>query len=51
MYHVAPLLPFYEKDAQQLERKRHVGNDVVNVIFVEGDEPVPTGLFQFFLSL
>ena len=44
MYHVGPLLPFYEKDAQQLERKRHVGNDVVNVVFVEGDAPMPTGL-------
>lgn len=38
MYHVAPLLPFYEKDTQQLERKRHVGNDVVNVVYVEGTE-------------
>jgi RAP1 GTPase activating protein 1 len=44
MYHVAPLLPFFEKDLQQLERKRHVGNDVVNVVFVEGDEPFPTSL-------
>jgi hypothetical protein len=44
MYHVAPLLPFSEKDLQQLERKRHVGNDVVNVVFVEGNQPMPTGL-------
>lgn len=44
MYHVAPLLPFFEKDLQQLERKRHVGNDVVNVVFVEGDQPMPTSL-------
>ena len=26
MFHVAPLLPFTENDAQQLQRKRHIGN-------------------------
>lgn len=38
MFHVATLLPFYEADLQQLERKRHLGNDVVVVIYKEGDQ-------------
>ena len=39
MAHVAPLLPYDPVNPQQLHRKRHVGNDVVVVIFCEGDEP------------
>jgi len=39
MYHVSTMLPFSTSDAQQLERKRHLGNDVVVVIFKEGDQP------------
>lgn len=35
MYHVSTLLPFHEDDKQRVERKRHLGNDVVNVIFVD----------------
>ena len=35
MYHVAPLLPFNPDDPQQLERKRHLGNDVVLILFIE----------------
>ena len=38
MFHVSTLLPFYESDPQQLERKRHLGNDVVVIIFKEGDQ-------------
>lgn len=37
MYHVAPLLPGNEGKEQQLGRKRHVGNDVVIIVFQEGD--------------
>ncbi|GAM24756.1 hypothetical protein SAMD00019534_079310 [Acytostelium subglobosum LB1] len=33
MFHVSTLLPFRAHDEQQLERKRHVGNDVVVLIF------------------
>lgn len=36
VYHVATLLPFSEQNPQQLERKRHIGNDVVCIIFLEG---------------
>ena len=33
MFHVSTLLPFSPNNAQQLPRKRHIGNDVVVVIF------------------
>lgn len=35
--HVSTMLPFNPKDKQQLERKRHIGNDIVVVVFQEGD--------------
>lgn len=37
MYHVAPMLPHDAGCKQQLERKRHLGNDVVVIVFVEND--------------
>eukprot|EP00842_Homolaphlyctis_polyrhiza_P006572 jgi/Hompol1/6916/HPOL_002473-RA len=33
MYHVSTLLPYRPEDKQQLERKRHIGNDIVIIIF------------------
>ena len=39
MYHVAPLLPFTPNDAQQLEKKRHIGNDVVVFVFKQAEAP------------
>eukprot|EP00027_Filamoeba_sp_ATCC50430_P007625 CAMPEP_0168559500 /NCGR_PEP_ID=MMETSP0413-20121227/10558_1 /TAXON_ID=136452 /ORGANISM="Filamoeba nolandi, Strain NC-AS-23-1" /LENGTH=959 /DNA_ID=CAMNT_0008590735 /DNA_START=92 /DNA_END=2971 /DNA_ORIENTATION=- len=39
MFHVSTLLPFYPNDKQQLERKRHLGNDVCVIIFKDSDEP------------
>ncbi|KAG5461687.1 MAG: hypothetical protein BJ554DRAFT_6076, partial [Olpidium bornovanus] len=40
MFHVSPMLPFAENDSQQLERKRHIGNDIVIIIFQqEGSVP------------
>ena len=39
MFHVSTLLPFFPSDPQQLERKRHLGNDVVMIIFNEGSTP------------
>lgn len=35
MFHVSTLLPFFPDDPQQVERKRHLGNDVVIVIFMD----------------
>lgn len=37
MYHVATLLPI-TNDPQQLERKRHIGNDLVVIIFLQGNK-------------
>ncbi|EDR27377.1 rap GTPase-activating protein, putative [Entamoeba dispar SAW760] len=34
VYHVAPLLPYYNGE-EQLERKRFIGNDIVVIIFKE----------------
>ena len=39
MFHVATLLPFSETDTQQLQRKRHIGNDIVSLVFQEGSTP------------
>ena len=36
MFHVSTLLPHTESEPQQLQRKRHIGNDIVNVIFLDG---------------
>ncbi|XP_076321316.1 uncharacterized protein LOC143230902 [Tachypleus tridentatus] len=37
MFHVSTLLPYEENDAQQLQKKRHIGNDIVCVVFLEAD--------------
>jgi len=37
LFHVSTMLPFNPKDKQQLERKRHIGNDIVIIIFQEGE--------------
>ena len=39
MFHVATLLPYSETDSQQLQRKRHIGNDIVSLVFQEGSTP------------
>merc|ERR1712188_129467 len=35
MFHVAPLLPFTKNNNQQVERKRHIGNDVTVIVFMD----------------
>lgn len=35
MFHVCTLLPWVENDQQKLERKRHLGNDFVTVVFFD----------------
>lgn len=37
MFHVSTMLPWNEGDQQQIDRKRHIGNDVVIVAFVDED--------------
>ena len=39
MFHVSTLLPGSEKDSQQVERKRHIGNDIVSIVFQEQQTP------------
>ncbi|XP_067622688.1 rap1 GTPase-activating protein 1 isoform X2 [Eurosta solidaginis] len=39
MFHVSTMLPFTEGDPQQLQRKRHIGNDIVAVVFQESNTP------------
>jgi RAP1 GTPase activating protein 1 len=39
MFHVSTLLPYNKNDSQQLERKRHIGNDIVAVVFQEDNTP------------
>ncbi|CAD6196096.1 unnamed protein product [Caenorhabditis auriculariae] len=40
MFHVSTLLPFTPSNRQQLSRKRHIGNDMVTIIFQEpGAQP------------
>eukprot|EP01113_Clastostelium_recurvatum_P028321 TRINITY_DN3427_c0_g1_i4.p1 TRINITY_DN3427_c0_g1~~TRINITY_DN3427_c0_g1_i4.p1 ORF type:complete len:606 (+),score=211.67 TRINITY_DN3427_c0_g1_i4:79-1896(+) len=39
MYHVSTLLPYNPVEAQQVERKRHLGNDIVVIVFKEGNVP------------
>ncbi|KAL3076246.1 hypothetical protein niasHS_013517 [Heterodera schachtii] len=39
MFHVSTLLPFTIGDTQQLQRKRHIGNDIVAIVFQEQNTP------------
>ncbi|GAA5795314.1 hypothetical protein HPULCUR_000670 [Helicostylum pulchrum] len=38
MFHVAPLMPLQANDKQQVLRKKHIGNDIVCIIFLEGEQ-------------
>lgn len=50
MFHVSTKLPFTEGDVQQLQRKRHIGNDIVAVVFQEEATPfVPDIIASNFL--
>ncbi|XP_075761887.1 GTPase-activating Rap/Ran-GAP domain-like protein 3 isoform X1 [Pelodiscus sinensis] len=41
MFHVSTLLPYSKENKQQVERKRHIGNDIVTIVFQEGEESSP----------
>ncbi|XP_034403687.1 rap1 GTPase-activating protein 2-like isoform X2 [Cyclopterus lumpus] len=50
MFHVSTKLPFTEGDVQQLQRKRHIGNDIVAAVFQEEATPfVPDMIASNFL--
>ena len=46
LFHVSTMLPFNEGDEQQLARKRHIGNDVVVVVFHQDDQPFDPRVFK-----
>ncbi|RDD39906.1 GTPase-activating Rap/Ran-GAP domain-like protein 3 [Trichoplax sp. H2] len=53
MFHVSTMLPYEPTDRQQIERKRHIGNDIVVIIFqdIDGEEKPtfkPTGIKSHF---
>ncbi|POI33810.1 hypothetical protein CIB84_002438 [Bambusicola thoracicus] len=41
MFHVSTMLPYSRENRQQVERKRHIGNDIVTIVFQEGEETAP----------
>ncbi|OXB73965.1 UNVERIFIED_CONTAM: hypothetical protein H355_010238 [Colinus virginianus] len=41
MFHVSTMLPYSRENKQQVERKRHIGNDIVTIVFQEGEETAP----------
>ncbi|XP_069369299.1 GTPase-activating Rap/Ran-GAP domain-like protein 3 isoform X6 [Paralichthys olivaceus] len=42
MFHVSTMLPYSKENKQQVERKRHIGNDIVTIVFQEGDDASST---------
>lgn len=40
MFHVATYIPFTPEDRQQVERKRHIGNDIVVIVFRDGTDGI-----------
>ncbi|KAG0264148.1 hypothetical protein DFQ27_001382 [Actinomortierella ambigua] len=52
MYHISTMLPYNTGDRQQIQRKRHIGNDIVCIVFVDGVQPfMPTAIKSQFLHI
>ena len=52
MFHVSTMLPYTPNDPQQVERKRHLGNDIVLVLFVDSTVPYkPTMISSNFIHV
>ncbi|XP_051732604.1 rap1 GTPase-activating protein 2b isoform X5 [Ctenopharyngodon idella] len=50
MFHISTKLPYTEGDMQQVQRKRHIGNDIVAAVFQEEATPfVPDMIASNFL--
>ncbi|KAL1920174.1 uncharacterized protein VTP21DRAFT_1320 [Calcarisporiella thermophila] len=45
-YHVSTLLPWKQGDRYQVARKKHIGNDIVCIIFVEGRQPINPAMIK-----
>jgi len=39
MFHVSTLLPHNPRDPQQVERKRHIGNDICVIVYLDAPGP------------
>ncbi|KAM9800516.1 rap1 GTPase-activating protein 1 isoform X6 [Syngnathus typhle] len=46
MFHVSTKLPYTEGDSQQLQKKRHIGNDIVAIVFQEENTPFVPDMIQ-----
>lgn len=46
MFHVSTLLPFTPNDRSQIQRKRHIGNDIVAIVFQEDNTPFHPSMIQ-----
>lgn len=50
-FHVSTMLPFTPNNRQQLLRKRHIGNDIVTIVFQVENEPPLTTIVTYFCYL
>lgn len=51
MFHISTLLPFSVDDPQQIERKKHLGNDVVVIVFQdEGAPPFQPAMMKSYFN-
>ncbi|XP_061893562.1 rap1 GTPase-activating protein 1 isoform X7 [Entelurus aequoreus] len=46
MFHVSTKLPYTEGDSQQLQRKRHIGNDIIAIVFQDANTPFVPDMIQ-----
>ena len=46
MFHVSSMLPYDENDFQQIQRKRHIGNDIVAILFQDENAVYIPGTFK-----
>lgn len=46
MYHVATLMPLKESDPNCNEKKRHIGNDFVTIVYNESEEEYKIGTIK-----
>lgn len=51
MFHVSTMLPHEENDPQKLQKKRHIGNDIVCVAFIEVSEDILQLIFKIILPI
>ncbi|KAI8340862.1 hypothetical protein BC941DRAFT_347507 [Chlamydoabsidia padenii] len=51
-YHISTLIPSTSGDKQHIQKKRHIGNDIVCIVFVDGNKPFdPAAIKSQFLHV